>query len=75
MDEFKVKVGQVRSASAESKQMAGELSDIQNSLYGVRSRLSFRISHRERIDRRLIQQGLELETEKKKMNQVASALS
>lgn len=75
MDEFKVKVGQVRSASAESKQMAGELADIQSSLYGVRSRLSFRISHRERIDRRLNQQGLELETEKKKMNQVASALS
>lgn len=75
MDEFKVKVGQVRSASTESKQMARELSDIQSSLYGVRNRLSFQISHRERIDRRLIMQGLALETEKKKMNQVASALS
>lgn len=75
MDEFKVKVGQVRSASTESKQMANELSGIQSELYGVKSRISFQISHRERIDRRLAMQGQALESEKKKMDRIASALS
>lgn len=75
MDEFKVKIGQVRSASTESKQMANELSGIQSELYGVKSRISFQISHRERIDRRLTMQGQALESEKKKMDQIASALS
>ncbi len=75
MDEFKVKIGQVRNAVSESKQMAAELSGIQNDLYGVRSRLSFQISHRARIDRRLQDQGLAVGTEKKKMDRVASALS
>ncbi|MCI8950289.1 MAG: hypothetical protein HFG49_09635 [Lachnospiraceae bacterium] len=75
MDEFKVKLDQMKSSVNENKQMARELSSIRNELYSVKRRLSFRISQRERIDRRLTMQGEKLEEEKKKMDQITSALT
>lgn len=75
MDEFKVKLDQMKSSANDNKQMARELSSIRNELYSVKRRLSFRISQRERIDRRLTMQGENLEIEKKKMDQITSALT
>ncbi|MDO5415627.1 MAG: hypothetical protein Q4F29_00385 [Lachnospiraceae bacterium] len=74
MEEFKVKLGQVRNVVSQNERMARELEDIRSDLYGVKNRLSFRIAQRERINRRLNQQGQALGQERQKLNRAAWTL-
>lgn len=75
MDEFKVKIGKVRNVVSDQNGIAAELAGIQDELYRVRNSLRFKIAQRERIDRRLTQQGEALGQEKRKMGSLAFALS
>lgn len=74
MDEFKVKLNQVRSSVSERRQIVRELSSIRNDLNSIRSRLGFRIRQRERINTRLMRIGDVLAHDKDKMEKVTSAL-
>ena len=75
MDEFKVKLDRMRGSADENKKIVKELSRARNDLYGIKRRLSFRISQRERIDRRLNMQMQALDDETAKLDKATSALS
>lgn len=75
MNEFKVKLGPVREVASENSRISGELSRIRDELYSVRNNLRFKIAHRERIEKRLTQQGEALEEEQKKMDRLSSGLT
>lgn len=75
MDEFKVKLDQMQVSVEENKQIAKELARARNDLLGIKWRLNFRISQRERIDRRLTMQEQALEQERNKLNKATSTLT
>ena len=68
MDEFKVKLDRMRGSADESKKIVRELSRARNDLLGIKRRLSFRISQRERIDRRLNMQMQALDDKTAKLD-------
>lgn len=75
MDEFKVKLDRMRGSADESKKIVRELSRARNDLLGIKRRLSFRISQRERIDRRLNMQMQALDDKTAKLDKATSTLS
>ncbi|MCC8026252.1 MAG: hypothetical protein LIP16_13275 [Clostridium sp.] len=75
MDEFKVKLGPVRDAASQNSRMSDDLSRIRDELYSVKNSLRFKIAQRERIERRLSQQGEAVEQEQRKMKNLASSLT
>ena len=75
MDEFKVKLDRMRGSADENKKIVRELSRARNDLLGIKRRLSFRISQRERIDRRLNMQMQALDDKTAKLDKATSTLS
>ncbi len=75
MDEFKVKLGLVRSSISKQEKIARELSEISNELYTIKNSLRFKVAQRERIDRRLLRQGQRIGIEKEKMRTLSGKLS